>query len=121
MTKQTMSIFMITLFFLSAYGSSLNAEEVVLCVNSTDQYVVAVGQDGDCLEEETQMKMKGSSVADLKSLTPVAAFEDYVECETEGTVTKIGFDKNNNYELDEDEIMSTSRNCKVLAEQQSVE
>lgn len=117
MTKQTISIFMITLFFLSAYGSLSNAEEIVLCVNSTDQYVVAVEKDGDCLEGENQMKMTGSDMADKKSLTPVAAFEDYVECETEGTVTKIGFDKNNNYKLDEDELMNTSSTCAVNEDQ----
>ena len=121
MTKLTISIFMITLFFLSAYGSFLSAEEMVLCLNSTDQYVVAIEQEGECLEEEKQMKVMGSSVADLKSLTPVALFEDNDECDTEGSVTRIGFDKNGNFKLDEDEIESTTRNCPTPADEESEE
>jgi len=117
MTKLKLSNFIITLFILSTYGGLSHAEEMLLCLNATDQYVVAVDQEDGCLEEESPMKISGSNLADLRDLTPVAVFEENDSCETEGSVIKLGFDKNDNYELDDDEIISTSRNCKVVAEE----
>jgi len=119
MNTKKISILVITIFMVFSYVNLSNAEQVVLCLSSTDQYVVAVGQDGECLEEETQIKIMGPNLADLNSLTPVASFEDYKECDTEGTVTKIGFDKNSNLKLDEDEIESVSKVCAVAEEEES--
>lgn len=105
------SIFIVFLCVLSTYGSFSHSQEIVLCLNPVDKYVVALDGDGECLEEETQIIMSGKATANLKDLTPVAVFEDNDACETEGSVIKFGFDKNGNYELDEDELESTSRTC----------
>jgi len=121
MNKIKFSTFVITLLFLLTYGSFSNAEEIVLCLNSTDQYVVIVNEEGDCLEDETQMKMSGTRMAELKSLTPVANFENNNECETEGTVTEIGFDQNGNSKLDEDEINTTASTCALPVDEESDE
>ena len=121
MTKTRISIFLMTLFILSAYGSLSYAQDVVLCLNSADQYVVVVGQDGDCLEEESQVKISGSETAELEGLTPVALFENNDKCDTEGSISKLGFDKNGNYELDEDEIMNTSSTCARKQKEESDE
>lgn len=121
MTIIRISVFITTLIMLSAYGNLSNAQEIVLCINPVDKYIVAVEKDGDCLEEETRVKMKGAATADLKGLTPVAVFEDNELCDTEGSKIKFGFDKNGNNELDEDELESTSRTCAVVEDQSSDE
>ena len=121
MNAKRLSILITTILMLSAFGSLSNAEQIVLCLNSTDQYVIIVNEEGDCLEDETQMKMSGTRMAEFKSLTPVANFQNNNKCETEGTVTEIGFDQNGNNKLDKDEIYAGSSTCAVPADEDSDE
>jgi len=111
MKKIIVSILIVTVVSFFNFGSNSIAEEVVLCMSETDQYIVMVNEKGDCLEEEKQMVMSGSGMEPRKSMTPVANFKANEECDGEGTLTEIGFDSNENGELDKDEITTTTGTC----------
>ena len=110
--KKIIASTLITLtVFLGGFAVSINAEEVILCMSHTDQYVVMVDEKEDCLEDENQMILSGSDMEGRKSMTPVANFKEHDKCDGEGTMTEIGFDKNGNGKLDSDEIASRSGIC----------
>jgi len=65
----------------------------------------------DCLEDETLTELSGDGLAGKKSMTPLANFKPYEDCDGHGTTTEIGFDENGNGSLDAGEIMSAASKC----------
>ena len=94
-----------------SWSNTLIADEVFLCYSHHDQYVVLVESKEDCLEEESLLTLSSSSIKKSDNLTPVANFLENDKCDGEGTKTEIGFDKNSNSSLDQDEIVGSSRSC----------
>ena len=109
LSKLSKFIFMFLL--ISTIGVNSNAEEVVLCVSETEQYVDMVGEKGVCVEGENEVVISGTDIAQKKEFTPVANFKDYSQCDGEGSTTEIGFDQNNNGTLDQDEIVGKRSVC----------
>lgn len=109
----------ITMLIVLGHVGFSNAKEIVLCLNTADQYLVIVSEKGDCVEGEKQITMTGPEMAEKKNMTPIALFENNDECKTVGSVTKIGFDKNGNNSLDEGEIESVSKDCALAPNKES--
>jgi len=119
MKKIIISILIVTVVSFFNMESNSMAEEVVLCTSHADQYIVMVNDKGDCIETEIQIVLSGSGMESKKSMTPVANFLENKGCDGEGTLTEIGFDSNENGELDKDEITSTAGSCSPIAEESS--
>ncbi len=106
-------IFILSLIALINPGSYSTAEEMGLCISQENNYIVQADPDGTCRDGEESMTINGTGAAEMANLTPVATFTNNDECDTEGIIAKIGFDKNGNSELDEDEMITTSTTCAI--------
>jgi len=120
MVKIIASILIVTVLSFFNLGSNSIAEEVVFCTSHADQYIVVVNEKGDCIESETEIVLSGSGMESKKSMTPVANFLENKDCNGQGTLTEIGFDSNENGELDKDEIDSTAGTCSPIVEDSEV-
>jgi hypothetical protein len=99
------------LFIFSCATVNSFAEEILLCISEEDQSIVMVDSKEDCLEDETLTELNGNGLAEKKSMTPLANFKPYEDCDGEGNTREIGFDENSNGTLDAGEIMSVNRKC----------
>lgn len=111
MNKIAFSIFVLSVLCFTTFNNQADAEEIVLCISQTDEYVAKVNNKRDCLENENHMVISGKKMEEKQNLTPVANFKTNEKCEGEGSITEIGFDENNNGKLETDEIESSQSIC----------
>jgi len=88
-----------------------NAAEVYLCIDETNETVTMMDKEGLCLEGENEVIYK-----EMKSdqVLPVARFSPNDECESGGKIVELGFDKNENGELDDGEVATNRMDCKIV-------
>lgn len=106
-------IFILSLIALINPGSNSTALEMGLCISQENKYIVQADPDGSCRDGEELMTINGAGIAEMNNLTPVATFTNNDECDTEGIISKIGFDKNGNAELDKDEMITSFGTCAI--------
>lgn len=97
------------LCLLCAQG--LEAQEIQICINVSDQYAVLASQPEDCLEGESITTLSGPGMEVLIQNELLSSFADNSECDGEGFSMELGFDSNRNGELDLTEVMTASSSC----------
>ena len=121
MKKIIASILLFAVFCLVNMGGNSIADEVVLCVSQENQYAVLTDEAGNCLEEESEITVSGSSIKKSDSYVPLANFQANDDCDGEGSKMNIGFDTNQSGALEPEEILSSSSTCQSLSEASSEE
>jgi hypothetical protein len=95
-------------------ASQSTAQELILCLNQADNYVVQETSVENCKEHERAVKLERSDLAEKRNMTPLAEYTSSNECKGEGTTTTIGFDENDNGALEANEIIMSSSSCSPL-------
>lgn len=90
-----------------------NAEQIDLCISDSEQHAVIVNGKDDCLEDESWMRISGQDLESKMDYNPLVRVSPGKNCNTEGVFREVGVDVNNNGVLDENEIMSTSSECRL--------
>ena len=116
----TLTLLMISVLatFIRA-GNSL-AGEVVLCVNQEEQSAVLVDAKGLCGKGENEYSISGVEIKRSEDLVPLVVFSDNENCDegSTGTITQVGFDKNDDGVLEADEVMANSGSCVTLGQEE---
>ena len=116
MIKKQLTLY-VALIMSSLYmGVDAISSEIVLCINNPEEYVTRVNSKTDCLDEETSMTISGPDTEEIDRYSPLAIFKALEDCEGEGHIVLIGFDKNNNGTLDADEEYSRKSSCNTPIE-----
>ena len=97
------------------YIADLLADEVVFCVSQEEENIALMDAKGLCAAGENEYVIDGSGVERSENLAPLAAFSDNVDCGegSTGTTMRVGFDKNGDGTLGDDEVMGASGICTV--------
>ena len=111
MKKTIILSLIITVFCLGNLGSNSIADEVVICVSEENQYAVLTDGTENCLEEESEITISGSSIKKSESQVPLANFQTNTDCDGEGSKVDVGFDTNQSGALEAEEILSSSSSC----------
>ena len=111
MKKTVLWIPLLSALAFAGLASHVTAEEVVLCVNEVDQYVISVNSREDCVAPEKPVVFSGPDMAGKKGLMPVATFQENEECGGDGMTVNIGFDENDDGLLESSEIQRTDTTC----------
>lgn len=118
MIRKTILIISVLTFTIFFQANKSSAEQIVLCMSDAEQYAVIVDSKDECLEDEVSNKMMGGrDIESKKKYMPLLKVSPNNDCTTQGFVRTFGFDVNNNGSLDENEIESTSRICKLETEE----
>ena len=111
---------------LSALGTIIGADnslagEVVFCVSQERETAVLMDAKGLCVEGQNEYVISGSGLERSKELAVLAVFSDNKNCDEDstGTTTRVGFDKNGDGTLSEDEVMAISGSCAISVENES--
>ena len=114
MKRTTISILTILVLTMFVYIADLLADEVVFCVNQGEQEAVLMDAQGLCAEGQDEYVISGSGVERSEDLKPLAVvFSDNLDCGegSNGTTTWVGFDKNGDETLSDDEVLAVSGSC----------
>ncbi len=118
-------ISILTLLMLSGlamflYTDNSLADEVVLCVSQKDQSAVLVDAKGLCSEGKNEYVISSSEIKRSENLVPLAVFSDNENCDegSTGTTTQIGFDRNGDGTLGDDEVMMNSGSCSPTGQEE---
>lgn len=88
-------------------------DEIVFCVSQKDQEAILMDAKGLCNEGQSEYVISGSGLERSEDLAPLAVFSDNGDCGegSTGTTTRVGFDKNGDSKLGDDEVMVASGTC----------
>lgn len=97
------------------------ADEVVFCVSQERETAVLMDAKGLCVEGQNEYVISGSGLERSKEFAALAVFSDNKNCDegTSGTTTRVGFDKNGDGALSDDEVMAISGTCIASVEDES--
>ena len=112
MIRILISIFIASIIWTLNFNNNSNAQEIVLCLDVTEQTVMRVDARGECLDAEREMVLSGPGTDAWDGLVPLVKFSPTESCQTEGVRYDFGFDKNGDGALARGEIISTSEECK---------
>ncbi len=99
-----------------SFNYDAQAKEVIICVNVTDEEVTLMNARGNCFEGEKQFVFGGPGAELQNAIIPLVNVSPNQNCETEGNRIEIGFDRDDDGILDQEEIVSVSQDCKLSAE-----
>lgn len=100
----------LTLFFAWNFSK---AEDVIICVSEENESGAVVAEQGQCIDDEEELTISGTDITKIQPISPIVISSENNNCEEgfSGIKTQIGFDQNDNGELDENELIKTIATC----------
>ncbi len=109
-------IIIASLMLIISFNYDAQAEEVILCINVTDEEVYLTDARGNCFEGEKEVVFGGPGAELQDAIIPLVNVSWNQNCETEGNRIEIGFDRDDDGILDPEEILGVSQDCKLSTE-----
>ncbi len=109
-------IIIVSAMLIISFNYDAQAEEVILCIDVTDEEVTLMNARGNCFEGEKEFVYGGPGAKLQDAIIPLVNVSPNQNCETEGNRIEIGFDRDDDGILDPEEIVSISQDCKLSAE-----